>query len=199
MLLLDGYTRKKSVNFYFKIGEYEYGGIKLIIRRVEIGDAKVLLDMQCQLDQQTKNMMFEADERPRDISLIENQILSLQKEDSLILIAEEGKKIVGFLQAQRGTYRRIKHSAYIVVGILIGYRGLGIGRKLFKALDEWAKEHRIMRLELTVMCHNTGAIALYKKNGFEIEGIRKHSMCVEGKYVDEYYMAKVMDEEKALV
>ena len=32
---------------------------------------------------------------------------------------------------------------------------------------------------------------LYEKNGFEIEGIKKKSMLVDGVYVDEFYMAKL--------
>lgn len=168
-------------------------GIKLIIRKVEIDDAKALLDMQCQLDEQTNNMMFEKGERPRDTLFIEKQIQDLKEEHTLMLVVEQYGKIVGFLNAERGMYRRIHHTAYIVVGLLVGYRGMGIGTKLFKALEEWANTYSITRLELTVMCHNTSAIALYRKNGFEIEGIRKHSMYVEGKYVDEYYMAKVID------
>lgn len=164
-----------------------------MIRRVKIEDAQALLEMQCQLDQQTRYMMFEADERPRDISLVKEQILNLKEENSLMLVAKQGEKIVGFLNAERGIYRRIKHTAYIVVGILVGYRGLGIGSEFFKVLDEWARGNQIKRLELTVMCHNVGAVALYKKSGFEIEGIRKCSMYVEGQYIDEYYMAKVID------
>lgn len=163
---------------------------------MEIGDAKALLEMQCQLDQQTKNMMFEEDERPRDVSFIENKIKSLSEENSLMLVAEKHGKIVGFLSAERGMYRRIQHTVYIVVGILVGYRGLGIGSALFKVLDEWTQKNQITRLELTVMCHNTTAIALYRKNGFEIEGIKKHAMYVEGNYIDEYYMAKVVDIQK---
>ena len=58
-------------------------------------------------------------------------------------------------------------------------------------LDEWAKENGIVRLELTVECHNKAARHLYEKSGFEIEGIRTKSMFVEGTFVDEYYMAKI--------
>lgn len=30
-----------------------------------------------------------------------------------------------------------------------------------------------------------------KKNGFEIEGIKKRAMLVDGEYVDEFYIAKL--------
>ena len=41
------------------------------------------------------------------------------------------------------------------------------------------------------MCPNVIAKHLYEKNGFEIEGIKKKSMLVDGVYVDEFYMAKL--------
>ncbi len=42
------------------------------------------------------------------------------------------------------------------------------------------------------MAHNTAGIALYKKQGFEIEGTRRHAYIINGQYVDEYYMAKIL-------
>lgn len=164
-----------------------------MIRTVEIEDAAALLEMQCQLDKQTKHMMFEEDERPRDVEQLKDELALLKQQGSLMLVVEEGEKIVGFLSAERGQYRRINHCAYIVIGILECYRGKGIGKALFSKLNEWAMQNQITRLELTVMCHNTQGIALYKKNGFEIEGVKKHSMRVNGSYVDEYYMAKVFE------
>lgn len=74
-------------------------------------------------------------------------------------------EIVGFLSADRGV-NRIKHSAYIVAGILKEYCGQGIGTSLFNKLMEWAERNGITRLELTVMTNNERAIKLYKKFGF---------------------------------
>ena len=122
--------------------------------------------------------------------------------DNLLLIATEDDNIIGFLSAQRGIIRKIKHTAYIVlgirekfrgkgVGILSGGRGKGIGKKLFCELDLWAKENNISRLELTVMCPNSMAKQLYEKNGFEVEGTKRNSIFMNGKYIDEYYMSKI--------
>nr|WP_257144309.1 GNAT family N-acetyltransferase [Bacillus pseudomycoides] len=63
---------------------------------------------------------------------------------------------------------------------------------MFKEVEKWARLHDIWRLELTVMAHNTRAQALYKKAGFEQEGVKKASLIVEGERVDEYYMAKLL-------
>lgn len=68
-----------------------------------------------------------------------------------------------------------------------------IGSKFFNMLDEWAGKNWIVRLELIFECVNTGAKHLYEKNGFTVEGVRPKSMKVNGRFVDEYYMGKILD------
>ena len=161
------------------------------IRKIAMKDANKYLEMLLNLDNETKFMMFESGERPTDINIVKNTIKQSIDGDDLLLVATDDEDIVGFLSAQRGTQNRIRHSAYIVVGIREKFRGIGIGSKLFSTLDIWAKENNITRLELSVICSNDIARRLYEKNGFEIEGIKKNSMIIDGKYVDEYYMAKL--------
>lgn len=161
------------------------------IRRCEINDADNILKMLLELDKETEYMLFEADERPNDINRVKAMINQSINGDNLLLIATEDDNIIGFLSAQRGIIRKIKHTAYIVVGIREKFRGKGIGKKLFCELDLWAKENNISRLELTVMCPNSMAKQLYEKNGFEVEGTKRNSIFMNGKYIDEYYMSKI--------
>ena len=161
------------------------------IRRCEINDADNMLKMLLELDKETEYMLFEADERPNDINRVKAMINQSINGDNLLLIATEDDNIIGFLSAQRGIIRKIKHTAYIVVGIREKFRGKGIGKKLFCELDLWAKENNISRVELTVMCPNSMAKQLYEKNGFEVEGTKRNSIFMNGKYIDEYYMSKI--------
>ena len=150
------------------------------IRRCEINDADNMLKMLLELDKETEYMLFEADERPNDINRVKAMINQSINGDNLLLIATEDDNIIGFLSAQRGIIRKIKHTAYIVVGIREKFRGKGIGKKLFCELDLWAKENNISRLELTVMCPNSMAKQLYEKNGFEVEGTKRNSIFMTG-------------------
>lgn len=161
------------------------------IRKCEINDADNMLKMLLELDKETEYMLFEADERPNDINRVKAMINQSVNGDNLLLIATEDDNIIGFLSAQRGILRKIKHTAYIVVGIREKFRGKGIGKRLFCDLDLWAKENNISRLELTVMCPNSIAKQLYEKNGFEIEGTKRNAIFMNGKYIDEYYMSKI--------
>lgn len=162
------------------------------IRRIKAEDAEAFLYMLNQLDNETKYMMFEPGERPQDIDFIRRRIEASSESSALLLGIADKDEIIGFLSAERGNFVRNRHCAYIVIGILGKGRSRGLGSGLFDRLMAWAKEQGITRLELTVMCHNESAIALYKKYGFEIEGTKRNSLIVDGKYVDEYYMGKLL-------
>ena len=158
------------------------------IRKLIYTDAKDFYDCLKIIDSETDFMMFEPDERVWNEEKI---IKNLKDENNLILGVVEDGKIVGFLSVNRGAFRRIKHTAYVVIGIQKNYCNKKIGTKLFQKLDEWAIQNEIIRLELTVECGNKLAIRLYEKSGFAIEGIKKKTMYVNGKYVDEYMMSKI--------
>ena len=161
------------------------------IREIQEKDAESFLNLLLELDHETKFMMLEPGERKNDPE-VTRSIIKKNLKDSFMYVAEEEDKLFGFLNGQRGSANRIKHTAYIVIGILSSHRGKGIGKKLFEELEKWFEENDIKRLELTVMTHNEKAINLYKKMGFKIEGVKEHSILMEGKFIDEYYMGKIL-------
>ncbi|WNS45110.1 GNAT family N-acetyltransferase [Paenibacillus sp. MMS20-IR301] len=162
------------------------------LRELAPEDAGALLSLQHRLDQETAYMMLAPGERKSEIQQVEEMIASFAKADTSILIgAEAGGELAGYLSVRGGSFSRNKHSAYIVIGILKQYQGMGIGNGLFIEMDRWAKASGIVRLELTVMIHNERAVALYTRQGFDIEGVKKKSLLVNGEWVDEYYMSKL--------
>lgn len=164
----------------------------MIIRKINMKDADVFWQMLFELDKETKYMMYEPNERTKNVNQINSLIENSTQGNNLLLVAENDGEIVGFLSAQRGVLNRVKHTAYIVVGIRKAFQRKGIGSRFFKDLDLWAQQNEIKRLELTVMCPNVAAKHLYEKNGFVIEGVRKNAMYVDGEYIDEFYMANLL-------
>lgn len=154
-------------------------------------EAEAFWNLMNQLDHETKYMLYEPGERKKDLPAVESLIQQALEYDDFLLAAEVDQKLVGYISAQRGRLSRIAHSAYIVVGILREYGGRGIGTEFFKRLDDWAERANVTRLELTVICENEVAKHLYEKNGFHIEGVKRNSVFVEGRYLDEFYMAKL--------
>ncbi|WP_367619249.1 GNAT family N-acetyltransferase [Planococcus shenhongbingii] len=115
-----------------------------------------------------------------------------QQEKSRIFIVCEKKRIIGYLIARSEKPKRISHRAHLVIGIHSDSRGKGIGKALFLHMLDWAKKVNLHRLDLTVVAGNEAAVALYKKMGFEIEGVKRDSLVINNHYVDEYYMSKLI-------
>ncbi|MCI6291605.1 MAG: GNAT family N-acetyltransferase [Eubacteriales bacterium] len=160
-------------------------------RTPSVDEAEQLWNLMNQLDYETKYMLYEPGERRKNFPIIASVIQDAVDGKDFLLAAETENRFIGYISAQRGRMNRIAHSAYIVVGILRDYRGKGIGTEFFKRLNAWAEESKITRLELTVICENEAAKRLYTKSGFAVEGIKRKSVCVDGRYLDEYYMARV--------
>ncbi len=168
-----------------------------MIREIRESDAEAFLDLCKRLDEETQLMMLEPGERLTTAEEQRERIRHLLSQDNqIILVAEHNGQLAGYLAASGGEYRRNKHSLQIVIGILQEFASQGIGTRLFTELGDWARRRNIHRLELTVMVHNTKAIGLYQKMGFEIEGVKRDSLLVNGKYVDEYYMGKLLNGDR---
>ncbi len=163
------------------------------IREVRASDAQAVLDLMYQLDRESKFMMLEEGERK---TTLEQQVTILESfsenNSKVMFIISDDHEAFGFVVGIGNTANRNCHSMYCVIGIKQSVSGLGYGKQLLKSLESWAVEHEFTRLELTVMCHNERALNLYRNNGFEIEGIKRNSLKVDGQYVDEYYMSKLV-------
>ena len=101
-----------------------------------------------------------------------------------------GGKVVGWCDVLRNTKRVVfSHCGTLGIGLLPEFRGRGIGRQLMDTTIEAAWQCGITRIELTVREHNVNAIALYKRLGFEIEGLQRNAVCIDGQYQNVYAMA----------
>lgn len=162
------------------------------IRPIKESDSENFLLLCRSLDHETEFMMLEPGERTITVEEQHQRIKNVLSTDNQMIFVADENRLVGFLGAYGGGFKRNRHSAYIVTGILQEYAGRGLGTQFFQSVEEWAIAHNIHRLELTVMCHNERAVHLYKKVGFVVEGIKKDSLRINDQYVDEYYMAKIL-------
>jgi len=204
--LISGLFSIKKENFFIrKFKEYSAKiktimttrrhkrGTLMIVREINVSDAEGFTHLIKEVEANSDFMLMEPGERQitpeRQAKALER---ITQDSHSTIFVAEEEGQLIGYLIAIGGDVKRKRHSAYLVVGILKAFRGKGIGTALFQSLDRWAREHQIRRLELTTVIQNVAGVALYKKNGFEIEGIKRESLMIDNEPYDEYYMAKLL-------
>ena len=144
-------------------------------------------------DGETSFMLLEPGERRATETDERARLESIAKQtNSVVLVAEEEGRLVGYVAASGGAFHRNRHAAYVVIGIRRSHAGQGIGTQLLTRLEQWALANEIRRLELTVMAHNDAAVGLYRKVGFEIEGTRRAALVVDGELVDELWMAKLL-------
>lgn len=162
------------------------------VRDAELSDAAAVLKMLNELDHETRFMMLEPGERALDVARFAGWLADLRLRQDCYLVAAREGEMLGFATAERGLYRRNRHSATVVMGLLPMARGQGLGTKFIRAIDQWAKQKHITRLELSVMAHNTAAVRLYTKHGYAAEGVRRASLIVDGRPVDELVMAKIL-------
>lgn len=160
------------------------------IRPIQVNDAKAYHDLMYQLDDETSFMLYEKGERKSSIEDFEKRIQGMI--EGGICYVHGDKNLNGFIAVNRSHINKIKHIGYIVIGILESHGGRKIGTMLFNKAFTWAKANDIHRLELTVMVPNKAGVNLYEKMGFDIEGVKRKAIYMDGDYLDEYYMSKLL-------
>ena len=84
------------------------------------------------------------------------------------------------------------HSGVLGMGVAAGHRGKGVGLALIGAVLESAQAGGLTRVELTVREPNLPALALYRKVGFRVEGIKEKAVRVGDDYENLICMAVLL-------
>lgn len=164
------------------------------IREATVADAAAVIAFFQQLYAESRFMLYEPGESVPTLSEQEQRIECATAANSgTMFLCEAEHQIIGICFGTRGIAKRSRYSLYIVLGVLQAWSGQGVGRLLMEQLEAWAREHKLHRLELRVQADNQRAIGLYDKLGFKCEGLRAHSLYIEGRYVDELSMAKLLE------
>lgn len=106
----------------------------------------------------------------------------------VVLLAWDGKKLVGICDAWKGQYKE-RFNASVGIVISKGYRGKGLGRELLSCIILRAKAKlKPHKIHLDCFAGNKTAQCLYHSIGFvEVARLRGHLFHC-GKYVDKLYM-----------
>ncbi|MCF4998546.1 GNAT family N-acetyltransferase [Pseudomonas syringae] len=120
------------------------------------------------------------------------QRLLAENERALKLVALHQGMVIGQLGLEGYSRIRRSHAGGFGMGVAVAWQGKGVGSRLLAAAldfaDNWMNLHRV---ELTVYADNEAAIGLYRKFGFETEGLLRDYAVRDGRWVDTLTMARL--------
>lgn len=108
------------------------------------------------------------------------------------LVALDGEQVVGWCDIRRGRYEGFEHVGTLGMGVLAGYRGQGLGRRLLEAALAAAQARGLERVQLEVFASNAPAVALYGAAGFVDEGRRIRARKLDGVYDDVLLLTRTL-------
>ena len=118
-------------------------------------------------------------------------------ERRLQLVAVHAGEVIGQLGLEQYLRVRQAHVGSCGMGVATAWQGKGVGSRLLSAAldvaDNWMNLHRV---ELSVYADNEAAIALYRKFGFETEGLFRDYAVRDGQWVDTLSMARLRSRPK---
>ena len=160
---------------------------EIVIRHAETTDAEALQHLYAQVPVYSDTLQL-----PYPPAALWAGRLANPSPNRFALVACIDGKLVGNLTLMVEEPWRRRHVATFGIGVDTGFQGRGVGSKLVAAaLDLCDKWLHIKRVELTVYADNEGAIALYKKFGFSVEGLSPCYALRDGEYVDALHMGRI--------
>jgi putative acetyltransferase len=114
----------------------------------------------------------------------------IEGQDTIALVADAGGELVGQLDLHLARY------GVADLGMLVaaGWRGRGVGGALLAEALARARAAGAHKIALQVWPHNTAAIALYERFGFQREGyLRRHYRRRSGELWDAVVMGLPLD------
>jgi len=166
----------------------------MVIREVEVKDAKALIAHSNLVAQETNFLAREVGEL--DISVEDEEKLIKRwkaSPNTNFLVCEIDDEIVAscIISGRQGR-KRLAHVVTLGISVNKEYWGNGIATKMMKAQFDFCRHNNIKKVNLEVMVNNDKAKALYEKLGFEVEGIERMAICIDGEYIDNYYMGLIL-------
>lgn len=123
------------------------------------------------------------------IDELRHHLLREHAADAPQFVAEVAGRVVRWCDIGRHYFPSHAHRGSVGMGLLPGFRGVGLGKRLLEAAvqDAWAKG--FLRIELGVRTDNERAIRLYRSLGFREEGVAARAVQVDGDFFDTLNMA----------
>ena len=157
-------------------------------------DAQNMINFYNVVGGESDFLSFGAGEFKRDIQDYKEYITATSSEpNSIMLLAAIHSEIIAIATINSSQKERTKHVGTLGIVISQKYTGMGLGKILMNELLEWARQNGITKkISLVTNENNKVAIELYKKLGFEVEGLLKQDNFVNGAYCNTIMMGLLL-------
>ncbi len=178
---------------YIDSQEFQRNGIRYHIRSAAEQDAAELSGLRWQIDGETENLERLQGEEFIDVEGFTGMIRAdTEASRNLFLVAEVQGRLIGFARCQGNSLSRNAHKVEFGICILQEFWGYGIGYNLLQQATSWADANGVVKISLTVLETNGPAISLYRKFGFETEGVlKKDKLLADGTYYSTLMMGRI--------
>lgn len=167
------------------------------IREAQESDAKAIIQYIRENQDRYMYMISKTDEMKLDVAY-EKQMIKLhgQRENCVFFIAVERNQVIGMLNFVGGNRSRDMHDGEFGLSVHKDHFGQGVGSMLMDHLMRWGQNNKVIkRMTLFVMHSNKGAINLYKRFGFSIEGVRRKAVRFEDGRIQDLIMMGILKKE----
>ncbi|MGL6104874.1 GNAT family N-acetyltransferase [Romboutsia sp.] len=156
------------------------------LRNAEEYDAKNIIDFYNIVGGETTFLSFCEGEYRVSVEQQASIIKSCnESNNNTMIIALVDDKIIGIGTISSNQKKKGKHVGILGIVIKKEYCNIGLGRIIMDYLIDWCKSNKITKkISLVSSQNNPNAIELYKKCGFEVEGILKNEVCIDGEFSD---------------
>jgi ribosomal protein S18 acetylase RimI-like enzyme len=163
-------------------------GAGITVRPATLADVDAVVAMLVEVAGEGRWIATEA---PVDVSQRRRRMVEdVEREDAIVLVAEVGGQVVGELGLNLARYG----VADLGMAVAPGWRGRGIGSALLAEAIDRAGKAGAHKIALQVWPHNTAAIALYERFGFQREGyLTRHYRRRSGELWDAVVMGLRLD------
>jgi RimJ/RimL family protein N-acetyltransferase len=170
-------------------------GSQIEIRPAVIDDAAALLAYLRVVGGESDNLTF-GPEGPGLSEAEERAYLARAavSDNAKVLVALHEGVIVGSLTFDGGRRPRTRHTGELGISVTREFTGQGIGRVLLETLIEWAEGGGVVRkLNLRSRVDNAGAIRLYERLGWVVEGRITRDQAIGDTLIDTVFMGRPVD------
>lgn len=181
----------KSIEFQTKKGSL------VLFRCIDGKDAEKFLTFRRKIaSESTNTMLYVGQEYPSIEEISKRLNAQLEDKTTLNVGVFESENLIGYLnfRVPWEDHPWVAHLGQFGMMILKSHWGFGIGKKILQIQEIHAKSIGVSRIEAMVRTENDRGITLYKRSGYKIEGTRNKAALINKKFVDEYFISKILND-----